>query len=527
MFRCLVLFCLCQDHVASNKAFVIILQEEQYCRLLRFTPAPASSSSFSSASAIPVGGSLRGSPVLMTQRCASSRLPGEWDRLLQDPKEECVYYIADGVVPQTSQLDSAKVHVLEVSSPQEKRWKSFVKESSTKEVVKKRYMPLVSLLEMQHMSERVGSLTSVAEVSARYSRLGGSARNVLQSSESAALIVENAILNAGSLDPVLGSTMEGPAAGLAHIPSTLVHFRVIEEEELKDSLVTPSGELVQPSPTATASPFSQYEPIFASNYIRARIAFYYKSKFVSILSEMVQSSQLPSTSTLQGLLYEEWVHKEFAEGGSLQHEIRELTSSSASSPAASRTNTFNVTRYTEFDGLQALNQYVFVKGSGHYYKPISRSFGAVDFIFEADVGNMTLNVSHGISLEALLNVVKAMKFEPKILAPPVLRFLWFVPQRGVFQRFGKQSLTYKGHVMANCTAPAGKEMWKDLNSRVKLQQYVVLMVPGERARAKKEQSAIAQITSEVTHITRARATEGGMTTRRQTADAAAAASSSH
>ena len=210
---------LCCQHLAKKQAFTVILQT-----------APDE------------GGAGAGSAMLLrcfadgrseSARSPSYKLPTVWKQLLvAPPAGEAMYYITDGLSPDVSELDPTKVCVMEVSSPLEKRWKAFVSGLAA-QLVEVRYMPLVPLVEMQYMSAHVGTGLTAAAVRARYQKLGGTVRGVLVRSHTTAdSIIESALVHATSLEAVLASSTtsgELEGSGIAHIPSTLVHFQVDEE----------------------------------------------------------------------------------------------------------------------------------------------------------------------------------------------------------------------------------------------------------------------------------------------------------
>jgi hypothetical protein len=438
-----------------------------FCELLRFRPASAASAA-----------------QVLCERSPSHKLPSSWKELLREPDvNESVYYVADGLSPDVLDLDPTKVRVLEVSSPQEARWKPF-KTGLAAGVVEERFMPLVALREMMHMQAHVGTLTP-AEVVARYQKLGGSVRGVLvRGRESADAIVKQALSHAKSLDAVLSSsTMSGEleGSGLAHVPSTLVHFRVSEEEQAAGALLTAAGEPIDPAPYI-AAPFSAYEPVFASNFVRKEILHKFRSKFVSLLGEMVRTPDMPFTSVLRGNLFEEFVHQRVQAAQTNQCPVRSLDGGAASAAAAESMELSGLP-CVEFDDLSELA--VLALQDGRYYKPISKSFGAVDFVLGTQiVGNMTLNLHHGLSLTALLRVVRAMGFKPveKGTEAPTLRFLWLLPTRALFERMRAQPLAYKGRVVsASAGAAGGQELVAELELLVQLQQFAVLVAPTPQA----------------------------------------------
>lgn len=474
VFRYYLLHRLCEKHVSNHEAFSVIMQAAPdevglqpgagSSTLLRF----GADGSFSS------------------EQSPSSRLPTAWKQQLISPN--CpAYYITDGLPPDVSQLDPKKVRILEVSSPLEKRWKHFTNGLAAG-VVDTRYMPLAPLAEMQHMREHVATLLTSSEVRARYEKLGGSIRGVLVRNRiSAEAIIQTALAHAKSLDAVMASSTtsgELEGSGIAHIPSTLVHFRVVEEESAEE-LVDAHCNLVQ-SPLV-ADPFSIYEAVFASNYIRHQLLAKFHSRFVVLLSELVNTADLPYTSVLKGNLYEEFVHQRMQGAAAAPCEIRSLEPGVV---AAAAPLNLSGKPLVEFDGEVELAGLQLQEG--HLYKPISKSFGAVDFVLGLDVvGNMTLNLRHGISISALLRVVQAMRFQPVAdgETPRVLRFLWLLPSRNLFHRMKKQPLSYRGRVIppfaasaaaASSSTPArtaAQQKLLELEQRVQLQQFAVFMPP--------------------------------------------------
>ena len=486
MFRCYLLYRLCQKHVHANtpSAFSVVLQNPPdvlggtagFCELLRFRPASAASAA-----------------LVMCERSPSHKLPSAWKELLREPPaNESVYYVADGLSPDVLDLNATKVRVLEVSSPQEARWKPF-KTGMAAGFIEERFMPLVALREMQHMQPHVGMLTP-EEVTARYQKLGGSVRGVLvRGRESADAIVKQALSHATSLDAVLSSsTMSGEleGSGLAHVPSTLVHFRVSEEEQAAGALLTEQAVLVAPAPSI-AAPFSAYEAVFASNFVRKEILQKFRSKFVSLLGEMVRTPDMPFTSVLRGNLFEEFVHQRVQAAQTNHCPIRRLDGGAAAA-AAAETMDLSGLPCVEFDDLSELT--ALELQDGRYYKPISKSFGAVDFVLGTHaVGNMTLNLHHGLSLTALLRVVRAMRFEPVEQGGevPTLRFLWLLPTRALFERMRAQPLAYQGRVVsASAGAAAGQQLVTELESLVQLQQFAVLVAPTPASEDEDEEDAV-------------------------------------
>ena len=470
MFRGYLLYRLCQSHAKANSAFTVVLQNAPdtpgqtatgVCELLQFSP---------------------GAPhPLHSERSPSLKLPAAWKLLLRDAAVGAsVYYVTDGISPDVLDLDPTRVRLLEVSSPQEARWKPFAKGMAAGKV-EQRFMPLVSLSEMLHMREHVGVVETAAEVKARYHVLGGSVRGALvQCKQDATEIVAHALSHAASLDAVLSSsTVSGElqGAGLAHIPSTLVHFRVNEDEEARGVLVTEAGQAALPVP-AVAPPFSKYEPIFASNYVRRAVVTKFHSKFISLLGEMVRTPDLPSTSVLQGNLFEEFVHQRVQATQSNPCPLRSLDSGPGAVAAASTVD-LSAKTCVEFDDVSELTALALQED--RYYKPISKSFGAVDFVLGRDVvGNMTLNLRHGISLVALLRVVHAMGFQPvpQGANAPTLHFYWLLPTRALFQRMRQQPLAYHGRVVTADAGDAdGRQKLAQLHSLVQLQQFAVLVAP--------------------------------------------------
>jgi len=367
-------------------------------------------------------------------------------------------------------------------------------------------MPLVSLAEMLHLREHVGQL-SAEEVATRYRQLGGSIRGVIvRAKESPEQMVNKALAHAGSLDAVISSsTMSGEleGAGLAHIPSTLVHFRVIEEDEAGGPLVNEAGDVLPSAASPPiAAPFTRYEAVFASNYVRSQIRHKFHSRFLAMLGEMVRTADLPYTSVLQGNLYEEFVHERMQDVNPNPCPIRSLEPRTGLPVVASILD-LSGRASVEFD--DATDLAALELKATHYYKPISKSFGAVDFVLGLDtVGNMTLNLRHGISITALLRVAHAMGFQPVKHgeAAPVLRFFWLLPSRNLFKRMKKQPLSYGGRVIppldscsaaSSCSAPssqatptlaAGHQKLIELGKLVQLQQFAVYMPPQREDKGK-------------------------------------------
>jgi len=518
MFRCYILYQLCQEHIPRKESFSVLLQypaevhaqPNGACELLRFKAG------LSPADAVACPDPEVSANAITCERSPSATLPTAWsDLLISPPEGEHIYYITDGMSPFASSVDPSKVHILEVSSPQQSRWKAF-KEGLVAAYVKERYMPLVSLAEMLQLHEHVGQL-SAAEVVARYKQLGGSIRSVIvRAGELPEQIINKALAHAGSLDAVISSsTMSGEleGAGLAHIPSTLVHFRVIEEEEAGGPLVNEAGDVI-PSVASPpiAAPFTRYEAVFASNYVRSKIRHKFHSRFMALLGEMVRTADLPYTSVLQGNLYEEFVHERVQHATPNPCPMRSLepASGAVSSAASVRIIDLSSRPCVEFDDTEDLSA-LELKAS-HYYKPISKSFGAVDFVLGLDtVGNMTLNLRQGISITALLRVVHAMGFQPvkEGESAPVLRFFWLLPSRNLFKRIKKQPLSYGGRVIppldsssaaasssypsSSQTAPTlttGQRKLMELEKLVQLHQFAVYMPPQQED--EKEEAAAAE-----------------------------------
>ena len=419
--------------------------------------------------------------TITSELSPSSRLPTAWKQLLIEPRDSA-YYITDGMSPDVSLLDPQKVHIIEVSSPLEKRWKYFTSGLAAGRV-ETHYMPLVPLAEMQHMRAHVGPGSEpleAGEVRSRYEKLGGSVRGVLvRARVPADTIIGAALAHATSLDAVLASSTtsgELEGSGIAHIPSTLVHFRVSEEPEAVEPLVDGEGNIAQTP--LIVSPFSSYEAIFASNYIRRQILVKFRSRFIAMLGEMVRTADLPYTSVLQGNLYEEFVHERIQAAVANPCVMRSLESTAA--PGTS----VDLSGHPCVEFADATELASIALQEGQYYKPISRSFGAVDFVLGSrTVGNMTLNLRHGISITALLRVVRAMGFTA-VEEPPVLRFFWLLPTRSLFQRMKKQPLSYAGRVIpapaeAGAAAGPGQLKYQELEQLVRLQQFAVCMPPVE------------------------------------------------
>jgi hypothetical protein len=507
IFRFYLLYRLCELHVSKSEAFTVVLQSSPDDTGLQR----------SSGSSVLLRYAADGS--LTSEHSPSATLPTAWKVLLTVPND-VAYYITDGMPPDVSFMDPKKVHIIEVSSPLEKRWKLFTSGLAAG-VVDVRYMPLVPLAEMQHMREHVG-LIDAAEVRSRYEQLGGSVRGVLvRARVPAESIIDTALTHATSLGAVLASSTtsgELEGSGIAHIPSTLVHFRVSEEAEAVGPLADAEGT-IQPSPRVVAS-FGRYEAIFASNFIRRQILLKFHSRFVALLGEMVRTADLPYTSVLQGNLYEEFVHERMQAAVPNPCELRNLESgvvAAASVSSSSATVDLSGFPCTEFDDAPELAGIALE--DGRYYKPISRSFGAVDFVFGRDtVGNMTLNLRHGISITALLRVVRAMGFTPvqNQAVPPVLRFFWLLPTRSLFLRMSKQPLSYAGHVIPTAatasassgTAGAAQQKQQELEQLVRLQQFAVYLPPSDPTQAaarvgaegESQQSSVARESSGVMEL---------------------------
>ncbi|MDO9334127.1 MAG: hypothetical protein Q7T57_06365 [Dehalococcoidales bacterium] len=507
MFRCYILHELCSRHIPRKESFTVILQypaevggqPNGACQLLRFQVANGD-------------GDANGADEIICESSPSATLPTAWANLLiTPPSGENIYYITDGIAPFVASVNPALVHILEVSSPQQSRWKSFAN-GLVAGLVEERYMPLASLVEMEHLMPYVGSSLSLSEIHARYRILGGSVRGVLvKANKEAEELVQQALSHATSLDAILSSsTMSGElqGSGLAHIPSTLIHFRVIEEPEPRGPLVDESGEVItadSPIAPAVAQPFSRYEAVFASNHIRGLIRHKFRLQFVSTLGELVRTADLPYTSVLQGNLYEEFVHQRIQAPEPNSCEVRSLEA------GGSLVAPIELCAYpcVEFD--DTLDLAAMKLQEDRYYKPISRSFGAVDFVLGRNiVGNMTLNLRHGISITALLRVVRAMSFklvQDEEGKRPVLRFFWLLPNRNLFKRMKKQPLSHGGRVisslaMSQAASPAsssshlssGQTLLKELNDLVELQQFAVHLSPA--ADQTEEETTVMEITED-------------------------------
>ena len=412
----------------------------------------------------------------VAERSPSLRLPTQWKQLLTEPPSgTALFYITDGLSPDVSEVNPTRVRILQVSSPLQRRWKAF-KNGLAAGIVDERLMPLVPLAEMLHMAEHVGGIDA-AQVRHRYAMLGGSVRSVLvKAGQTAESIIAAALAHAATLDAVLASaTTSGELEG----PATLVHLTVREEETAAVALVDSAGNVLPAD--AVAAPFSQYDAVFASNYVRQRIATKFQSRFVALLGEMVRTADLPSTSVLQGNLYEEFVHRRIQQASNNLCPLRSLDSGAAAAPAIPPVN-LSGRPCVEFDDIPELSALQLTPGN--YYKPISRSFGAVDFVLAPDiVGNMTLNLRHGISLSALLRVVKAMGFQPTPhgVQPPQLSFYWLLPTRALYDRMRPQPLAFKGRVVSDSAdgqaSDEGQQQLLLLKQFVQLRQYVVLFAP--------------------------------------------------
>lgn len=482
MFRCYILHELCSCHIKRKESFSVILQY----------PAEGGGQPNGACELLGFKAGVHGeADEIICESSPSATLPTAWaDLLISPPVGAHIYYITDGIAPFVRSVDPSRVHILEVSSPQQRRWKSFA-EGLAAALVEQLYMPLVSLLEMKHLRDHIGILTEV-EVVDRYKHLGGSVRGVIvRGRVPAEDLVSSALTHAGSLDAVLSSsTMSGEleGSGVAHIPSTLVHFRVVEEEEAGGPLVNEAGDELPPSAAPrVADPFTRFEAVFASNYIRSQIRLKFHSRFTAMLGEMVRTADLPFTSVLQGNLYEEFVHERMQAKRTNPCAARCLEPATAG--AASSSYNLSSMPCLEFDDASDLAALTLTANT--YYKPISRSFGAVDFVLGLDtVGNMTLNLRHGISITALLRVVRAMGFVPVDAdgAAPVLSFFWLLPSRSLFKRMKKQPLSYAGRVIsaipsaASSAVPAltaGQQKLRELQQLVRVQQFAVYLPPEE------------------------------------------------
>ena len=369
-------------------------------------------------------------------------------------------------------LDPRRVHVLEVSSPQEARWKPFMK-SDFARYVHMRYMPMVSLAEMHSLRKILQPSSTDAGMIARYKVLGGTVRGALILTTDAKELVENALRNTPSLDAIKSVTMGGEldSSGIATIPSTLVHFRVWEETEEDELDPTASSHV----PT---KPFTHYEPIFASNYVRKQIRTRFQRDFVQDLQALVDISELPSVNSLTGSLYESRAHEVMEGSEQRSSKIRSLQGKGD----LSALNLYGMLCH-EFDDLSELQP--------GYNRPLSKSLGAVDFVIQSDkpqrcfVGNMTLNLRHGISIKRLLEVVLAMGFKP-VRSPPELKFLWLLPNLKLYHAMAKQNFTYGGLVVSDpSNTPSssrtqltpGEQLRLRLQRLVNLHQCAVYMPP--------------------------------------------------
>jgi hypothetical protein len=146
-------------------------------------------------------------------------------------------------------------------------------------------VPLVSLKEMLHMREHISGM-SIAEVTKRYTMLGGSIRNVLRiPHESAEKMVRVAVENVTSLDTVMASTTpssDRTGGDVMNIVSVIVHFSVNEDATPEMPLLTIGGELIDPAPTIVP-PYASYQAVFASNYVRNHVLTRFKHAFMSVL----------------------------------------------------------------------------------------------------------------------------------------------------------------------------------------------------------------------------------------------------
>lgn len=482
MFRCWIIYTLCLEHIHGEvkSSFSIILQSPPdprgypgQCELLQFIPGIVSTA-----------------PTITAQRINSSNLPIEWKELMKDSSSEHrVYYITDGMSPDISQLDPKRVRVLEVSSPERSRWKPFT-HGIASGVVFTRYMPLVSLFEMQQIRIHVGNGMTDIEVKTRYTILGGSVRGVMLTGATPEDIIADALQGTNSLDNIMATTTSGDigGAGTASISSTIIHFSVNEEEEVSSLTV-----LSTTSDPVIMKPFTHYESVFASNYIRRVVLEKFRSRFVTILGEMVNTADLPYTSVLQGNLFEQFAHNQIVGINSNVCSIRRLEL-----PESEFTIDLSGKQCIEFDDVEELKDLEL--NNFHYYKPISKSFGAVDFMIGKDiVGNMTLNLRHGISITALLRVVYGMRLKDK----RSLKFYWLVPSLGIYRRMKKQSLLYKGKVIPeldiedDLSPTIAQQKLHELSQLVQLEQYVVLMQPMNIHELKEKNDHINQPMEEI------------------------------
>ncbi|MDO9333800.1 MAG: hypothetical protein Q7T57_04685 [Dehalococcoidales bacterium] len=165
-------------------------------------------------------------------------------------------------------------------------------------------------------------------------------------------------------------------------------------------------------------------------------------------------------------MYEDYVNSRIVDAASNLCKKRALVSA----PSLVETSfNFSGKALVEFDDLRELQGKLAVNTSFH---PINQGFGAVDFITLGVVGNMTLNIRHGISLSKLEKVADFLIAEQAdgAAVPMPLEFWWVVPSRKQYEKLKNQSLMLKGRV-------ASAEKQQAFAAKVILRQFVVLMRP--------------------------------------------------
>jgi hypothetical protein len=392
-----------------------------------------------------------------------------FDEILIHPAGVPVYYLVDGMPPELSDSFPKEVHVLEVSSPKPDRWKEFEKEETAN--VRTYFMPLLSLTELLSM-KAISSYTS-AQIRERYHLLGGSTRSVLCSAKAAPSIIDDAFLTSAGLDGIIESN-DGVLQASIDVSSTLIHLSVNEESDavlVEDP--SESAAAVDPEP---AAPYTKYEPVFASRYVRHQITSRRNQKFVTVLRQLVSSStSIMYTSVLQGRMFEDYVNSRI-----VSEDANLCMKRSLSAPHLETEFDFSRRALVEFDSLDELRGRLAEGTSCH---PINQGFGAVDFIARGVVGNMTLNVRHGISLSKLEKVVDFLiAQQPAGAAVPMpLEFWWVVPSRVQYEKLHAQPLRLGGRV-------ASLDRQNALAQKVTLQQLVVLMQPNLRSEKRRRGS---------------------------------------
>lgn len=381
--------------------------------------------------------------------------------LLHPPADHTVYYILDGMSPKLLRSLPKEVHVLQVSSPHPSTWKEFRKQQTANLVT--RFMPLVSLAELISMKKM--SNYSTDEIRERYRLLGGSTRNVLRSHNSARAIIKEAFMASDGLDGIIGLGHSVLQASV-DVSSALIHLSVNEEEDLY------MFEDMSAICMESVAPYSKPKPVFASRYVRHQVTLRREKLFVTVLRELMSSTSMMYTSPMQGPLYEDYVNSRIVRAAPNMCKKKDLTSASTVETQFS----FSGQTVVEFDDLAELHGKLAVNTT---YHPMNQGFGAVNFVAMGVVGNMSLNIRHGISLTKLEKVADFLIGEqaPGAVAPMPLEFWWVVPSRKQYDKFTNQPLMFEGKV-------ATVEQQASFAAKVALRQFVVLMRPDDTVERK-------------------------------------------